>query len=328
MLYQQPPFQIRKQGDNEIITLTIHGKPKTIDSRDKNYNKVKQAIRKQDWKTAIETIDPSKLIYNLSDGRMAVVDGQVHLKLDSEDDFLVPDALNKKIIQFLDDGLPFEGLVKFALRLAKNPSKNSIEQLFSFIEHNNITICPDGEFIAYKKVRSNYLDIHSGTIDNSPGKLVEMPRSEVEDNPNVPCSQGLHAANWSYAQGFGNSSGDRMVYVKVDPADVVSVPYDYNHSKMRVCRYYVVGDCTEEFATAVYNSSLDDELDDEEDVDLDLSAESETEDLAYLKKIFPDEDDESIKEVWLSRDKDREAARRSLTTIRGNRTRRNRGDWD
>ena len=30
--------------------------------------------------------------------------------------------------------------------------------------------------------------------------------------------------------------------VKVDPADVVSIPVDYNNTKMRCCRYEVIGE--------------------------------------------------------------------------------------
>ena len=35
-------------------------------------------------------------------------------------------------------------------------------------------------------------------------------------------------------------SGDRMVAVKINPADVVSVPSDYGNQKLRTCRYEVM----------------------------------------------------------------------------------------
>jgi hypothetical protein len=36
--------------------------------------------------------------------------------------------------------------------------------------------------------------------------------------------------------------GDRTVIVKINPADVVSIPSDYNDAKGRACRYEVVGE--------------------------------------------------------------------------------------
>jgi hypothetical protein len=40
---------------------------------------------------------------------------------------------------------------------------------------------------------------------------------------------------------FGGSDS-RVVIVKIDPADVVSIPSDYNGAKGRACRYEVIGE--------------------------------------------------------------------------------------
>ncbi len=40
-----------------------------------------------------------------------------------------------------------------------------------------------------------------------------------------------------YAGGF---AGNNLIEVAVNPADVVSVPYDYNQQKCRCCRYEVL----------------------------------------------------------------------------------------
>jgi hypothetical protein len=107
------------------------------------------------------------------------------------------------------------------------------------LEKNNLPITPDGYFLAYKKVRANYLDVHSGTMDNSPGRVVEMPRNKVDDNQNNTCSHGLHFCSEGYLKHFG---GERTVIVKINPADVVSIPNDYNQTKGRACRYEVIGE--------------------------------------------------------------------------------------
>ena len=67
--------------------------------------------------------------------------------------------------------------------------------------------------------------------------MVSMPRQAVDDNPNNTCSHGLHVCSYEYLKNF---TGERLVVCKVNPRDVVSIPTDYNHTKMRVCRYEVI----------------------------------------------------------------------------------------
>jgi hypothetical protein len=114
-----------------------------------------------------------------------------------------------------------------------------VNELYGFLEKNNLPITPDGHFLAYKKVRQNYLDVHSGTMDNSVGKVVEMERFKVDDKAENTCSSGLHFCSQSYLNHFG---GERVVIVKINPKDVVSIPTDYDFSKGRACRYEVIGE--------------------------------------------------------------------------------------
>jgi hypothetical protein len=107
------------------------------------------------------------------------------------------------------------------------------------LEKNNLPITSDGHFLAYKKVRKDFKDCHTGTMDNSVGKIVEMERHEVDDNANNTCSNGLHFCSKEYLNHFG---GERTVIVKINPADVVSIPTDYDFSKGRACRYEVIGE--------------------------------------------------------------------------------------
>ena len=46
----------------------------------------------------------------------------------------------------------------------------------------------------------------------------------------------VHFGNWEYASTFG----PRMVLVKVDPKDLVCVPYDCSQGKVRCCEYLVL----------------------------------------------------------------------------------------
>jgi hypothetical protein len=143
------------------------------------------------------------------------------------------------MIQMLQEGFPIEPMVHFMENLYQNPSKRAVTELYGFLEKGNLPITPDGHFLAYKKVRDDYTDVHSGKFDNSVGQVVEMERHDVDDNKDNTCSTGLHFCSMSYLSCFG---GERTVIVKINPADVVSIPSDYNDAKGRACRYEVIGE--------------------------------------------------------------------------------------
>jgi hypothetical protein len=132
-------------------------------------------------------------------------------------------------------------------RLMDNPSKRAVDELYRFLEACDLPITNDGHFLAYKRVRGDFTDIHSGRFDNSVGAKPRLRRNEVDEDSNRTCSHGLHVCSAAYLPHFGSGPGNRVVVVKVDPADVVAVPQDYNNAKMRVCAYEVVEDVTDQF---------------------------------------------------------------------------------
>jgi hypothetical protein len=67
-----------------------------------------------------------------------------------------------------------------------------------------------------------------------------MPRSLVDDNRSVACSVGLHVGSFHFANGF--YGGGKLLVVKINPRDVVSVPADAGDQKIRVHRYVIVSD--------------------------------------------------------------------------------------
>jgi hypothetical protein len=93
----------------------------------------------------------------------------------------------------------------------------------------------------YKVVRPDYTDKHSGSVDNHPGQIPEMLRNKVDDRRENTCSHGYHIGNLEYIKCFG-CEGDKVLLVKVNPKDAVSVPADHNATKLRVCRYEVLSD--------------------------------------------------------------------------------------
>lgn len=220
------------QGDN--VTLVIDGEPYTINKTHLTYNKVIDAIKQNLWDTVKELINPTKAIITYSKGNISIVNNELFWRGNP-----FHNSLTMRMVQMLQEEFDIEPMVNFMNNLMKNPSKRAVDELYGFLEKNSLPITPDGCFLAYKRVRDDYKDCHTGTMDNSVGKVVEMERNQVDDNRDNTCSSGLHFCSHSYLNSFG---GERTVIVKIDPADVVSIPSDYNDAKGRTCRYEVIGE--------------------------------------------------------------------------------------
>lgn len=222
------------QGNNVVVV--VDNKPHTISRSHLNYALVINAIKNNDWETVKQIVDPVEAIVHYSKGNIEVQNRKLFWK-----GVEFNGTLANRMIQMLTDGFDIEPLANFMENLMQNPSKRAVDELYGFLEASELPITPDGHFLAYKKVRSDFLDIHSGTMDNSPGKIVEMERNQVDDNKEVTCSTGLHFCAREYLDHFGRYDS-RIVIVKINPRDVVSIPVDYNNAKGRACRYEVISE--------------------------------------------------------------------------------------
>lgn len=135
-----------------------------------------------------------------------------------------------------DGGTGYGQFCLFLDKVMQNPDPESREALFDWLDVAGLIVTAEGDILGYKGVRDDYRDCHSGTFDNSVGKVCSMDRSKVDNNRNNGCSRGLHVGSLEYARGFGQ----RTMVVKVNPKDVVSVPKDEGCQKMRVCEYLVI----------------------------------------------------------------------------------------
>lgn len=218
------------------ITVNYDGQTHMVARTDALADRLIKAIREQRTDEIPELVSVAKRIEKFSKGNFTVKGGEIFIN-----GIPAPAVLGHKIVRFSNEGLPFQPLVRFAENLQKNPSYRAVNELYQFLEKNDHPITENGNFIAYKKVRPNFMDIHSGLFDNSPGETPEVNRNEVDEDCTQTCSKGLHVANWDYAKFHYGSSSDTMLEVEVNPADVVAIPVDYNQSKMRVCKYKVLG---------------------------------------------------------------------------------------
>ena len=232
----QPPFAMIKSADG--LTLILDCVPYNVANTHPNYDKIVKAIQEKRYSDITNLVNLSSAIEAFGKGTLEVKDGVV--KFNGEQ---LHGCIVDTILGLISEGFDMKPMVRFLENLNKNPSYRAVQELYGFLEYGKLPITEDGYFLTYKKVRQDYKDIHSGTFDNSVGAICEMPRHKVDDNSSNTCSAGLHVCSYEYTKHFGNSDS-RLVLCKVNPADVVSIPVDYNNTKMRTCKYEVVADVT------------------------------------------------------------------------------------
>ena len=248
------------QGDN--IMIVVDNKPHNVNRTHPAYQKVLDAIKSGDDATVRDLIEPKTAVLKFAQGNVTIEGSRLfwkHRELHS--------TLAARMIAMLGEGFDIKPMAAFMENLMQNPSKRAIDELYGFLEVGQLPITPDGHFLAYKKVRDDFYDVHSGTVLNAPAHKmtqeqrwsmpvvsnhddrvtvfindsglteITMDRSLVDDDKDRTCSNGLHFCSRDYLTSFG---GSQIVILKINPADVVSIPSDYNNTKGRTCRYQVL----------------------------------------------------------------------------------------
>tara|TARA_R110000782_G_scaffold224508_1_gene311549 strand:- start:11 stop:799 length:789 start_codon:yes stop_codon:yes gene_type:complete len=213
--------------------VTDDNKTITMSSSNVNWDELYEAIIMKEWGDVEFLCDLPAAVNHYGQGKISVIGGMVQYKgVD------IHNSMTSRILDMMSQGIDVDPMLQFLENMLDNPSNRSIKDLYRFMEHNSLPITSDGNFLAYKMVSADFKDCRTGTMDNSVGSTVEMERRDVEDNPDVTCSTGLHFCSVDY---LSSHWGNTIVIVKINPADVVSIPTDYNNAKGRACKYQVVG---------------------------------------------------------------------------------------
>ncbi len=241
---------------NGTISIMIDGKMKPIDTAHGNYDAIKNAIISCEWDIIPNLINikeqvESAIQASTTAGKVTIENGEVFYNNKA-----IHNSLTARIIDMARQGFDIGYMVKFLENLMKNPSYRAVNELYGFLESGSIPITENGTFLAYKKIRNNWTDIHSGTFDNSIGAVCEMPRNMVDEDSSRTCSAGLHVCSYDYLAHFSRDNNDRVVICEINPADVVSIPADYNNTKMRVCKYTVIGEVEDYKESEILNNSF------------------------------------------------------------------------
>jgi hypothetical protein len=250
----KPAYILTSNGPLTIYFGTVS---KVVDRTSRIFMRVVEMLNPKHPATSEEIlafIDPVYAIKRHACGLFDVCNGGIYI-----DGERCPDIFSKRALELVDLKLDAAPLVALWKNIKKNPCQEAVRDLYTFLDKNNHPITSDGCFIAYRAVTTDFKDKHTKQFDNKPGSICKMERSYCNSDRNVTCASGLHVAALTYARGFG-SYDEPIVVVKVNPANVVSVPVDYNQQKMRVCEFEVLEvleNKSEPIVKPVYDSGKD-----------------------------------------------------------------------
>jgi len=259
-----------------VITFIAHktGRGYQVRPSQSIYRQVVELLCQEDNEDALVALvsSPTQQFANVGNG-VTVENGRVLYNGEE-----VHSLVARRITEFAQEGLPTKALINFLDKVMQNPSMTAQQELYDFLENKNLPITEDGDFLAYKAINDNWTDIYTGRISNKIGATVTMDRKKVDDNRGNHCSKGLHCGAMDYVTQYG-SDGSRIVIVKVNPADAVSVPSDHSFMKLRVCKYLVLQEYQGDLVRPLYTSSGapvgDDRVDDSWDEDVEWDDEDD-----------------------------------------------------
>lgn len=217
------------------ISVTLPDGKQLVMSRDhEDFKTVAALFADGDVDAMIEVMNVEKKQREWQFGKdICVIDGKLY-----HYGMVVGDvSIARRIINDCESGQNPEKFVNFFRKLMQNPSFKAVKHTYDFIQHNDLEILEDGNIRAWKKVDSNGRATKG--VPNFKGMTIMMPRNQVEDDPQVTCSAGLHVAAKEYFKS-GYFNGGMLIEISVSPKDIVSVPVDYNNSKCRACCYTVL----------------------------------------------------------------------------------------
>jgi hypothetical protein len=239
------------------IVLFRNGKPQKFASNEKSYAAIIAALKlpeDQQEKAIDLALEQSNVNADIASIGFMINHTTQQVAYKGE---LLPLPLAQKVFSLIKENLPVTLLEKFWENLKLNPSYNSIRELYDFLSYKELPITEDGCFLAYRGLQDDFYSVRGnlqtkvlqgkvnklGQIYNGVGEHIEVCRGDVDDNRDNTCSQGVHAGSYDYAQ---NWSRGKVVVVKINPKDVVSVPSDYNCQKLRCCAYTVMSEIERE----------------------------------------------------------------------------------
>jgi hypothetical protein len=242
------------------LTLIVNFRPHIIPSSHPNFKQLSELATKPNTteRDITPLLDIPTAITSFTGDEIKVVNGKLYYR-GSE----VKNNLATVILNFVKSGdpaaaLPFQ---KFLANCRNNPDLALVDTIYDWCVKGNLPITPDGQLLAWKIVQSDFYSKRAGKrgkLRHQIGDVVTEPREECNPNRNQTCSTGIHFCSMEYVESgsYGSfDSGDRLMAVTVNPADITAIPTDYNLSKGRCCKLTVVGEVPHKAARDYYGTA-------------------------------------------------------------------------
>jgi len=246
---QKFPYIINvRDGVPVSLSTIINSRPYTLSAGHMNFHIVVDELKKKspNPKRIVRLMQQTEALKQFSENKVTRNGDKFYYK---------GNELNNSIVQnirsFMRQDLPWKPMFRFLENLMQNPSEDSRNSLYDFLQNENLPITPDGCFLGYKGAQANFWSIMTGHhtmisgqqdagghLFYGSGEKLRIPWEEVCADRSQHCARGLHVGAFGYASSFAGEQG-ALVLVKVHPKDVVSVPYD-NKEVMRACAFEVV----------------------------------------------------------------------------------------
>lgn len=208
-----------------------------LEASHETFPAMKRALLKKQWARVPHLINLARQLGYQTQGQVTIEKGIPFYKGTKMEGYLGT-LLAETVRRGKNSELP--SLLKFANNVYQNPDPKTRDEVYQFLELSKMPRTDDGCFLAYKCVRADFTDCHTGKYDNTPGETPAMPRKAVNSNTREACSSGFHFAALDYIRdGFG-SKGNRVVMIKINPRDVVAIPEYKDTLKGRTWYYEVV----------------------------------------------------------------------------------------
>lgn len=227
----------------DSIVIFAGAKPYIARKDHLNFEKIKSLVKGKQFEKAVKLFDIAGAITANSKGKITVKNSVVYWN-----DKPLHNYVTNRLLTLLKEGFDVKPVINFLedlynnnLLVKENPNHYLVEDLYKFLQSNELPHTPDGGFLAWKRVRKDYLDIHSGTISYKVGESVKEPWEKVSKNRSECGGSGLYFGSRRYFEklDFGAEKGYKLLLVKVMPRHVASVPVSYEHSKGRACELFV-----------------------------------------------------------------------------------------
>jgi hypothetical protein len=212
-----------------------------LSMEDSHAGELIKALESDDMQEALRLTSAEEQMKELSKGRAELLNGIVYYNSAP-----VHNSIQERIEQFFEKNIQYDPLLRLMENIYRNLSPRAITEVFPFLEAKCLPITPDGCFIGYKVViyRDGHLwDKRTGKVRNDIGDKPYMDRGKTADW-GIECGQGFHVGNLAYSGPHGwffdHNENERIILVKVNPKDVVSVPEDES-DKLRCNTYEVIG---------------------------------------------------------------------------------------